>query len=522
MQSPKREKEVKTKEKDAKAKEKELARAKEKEEAKAKEQERLKAKELEKAKAKEAEQAKAKEKERLKEERAKEKARKKEAKKASNADVFGTGDGAAPTEAVGEQVNGAAEPAASNEPKTPSPRKSIARAFRRKTLLEDTPEEKSPVKTSPTKKVSSPKKSLTKLPKPEKKTKLVTKKQEATSPDEADPNAPPIATETDPLTPTKSEEAESPTRRKSRWRVSVPDLKHHKGAKASNNQKEPIHEADEPPESVKTSPRSKGDNNASPRNSPRGRDKRSTPKRGVPIDASSSEESEGENQTNILSPLRRHKPDPEDTLPIPESPHKAYLMQKRMAQLDVPPAYQPEVHLVGEIVSGQGFGVGFGFCCKWRVEYGSRWSHIAGDQSGQTQVDFPPSAPWGSSDVAVWAHPIDLHFATTAFQGWPRLLFQVDRVDPSRKHHPVGYGFAPVPFAAGQHELTVSLWRPLGTMKQELDALILGRMPELQSDDVLFNAAWSERCQLRTVSTGKVVVHLGVLLRHFQPGTIDT
>ncbi|KAF4317269.1 hypothetical protein BBO99_00008173 [Phytophthora kernoviae] len=191
-----------------------------------------------------------------------------------------------------------------------------------------------------------------------------------------------------------------------------------------------------------------------------------------------------------------------------------------MAQLDVPPAYQPEVHLVGEIISGQGFGTGWGFCCKWRVEYGSRWSHIAGDQSGQTQVDYPPSVPWGSSDVAVWSHPIDLHFATTAFQGWPKLQFQVYRVDSNMNHHAVGYGFVPVPFAAGQHELTVSLWRPLGTMKEELDVLLSGRTPELTNDDVLFNAAWSDRCRLRTISTGNLLVNIGVLLRNFQPGVI--
>jgi B9 domain-containing protein 2 len=366
-----------------------------------------------------------------------------------------------------------------------------------------------------------------KLPKPEKKPKLVDKKKREAKPqDEAvDPSADPAASDKDPLPPPKPDAAAESPKRKSRWKI--PDMKHHNSAK-SNNQKEPIQEEEKDPESSKALLSSSSDNNASRENSPspraRGnkgkRDK--LDKRQLSAVESSSGDSEQENQTNVLSPLRRHKPDPDDTLPIPESPYNPYRAQKRMTQLEVPPAYQPEVHLVGEIVSGHGFGTAGGLACKWRVEYGSRWSHVAGDQAGQTQLDYPSTAPWTSDpDVAVWSHPIDLHFATSAFQGWPKLLFQVWRADASMKLHVVGYGFVPVPFAAGHHELWVSLWRPLGTTKEELDVQLLGRTTELKNDDVLFNAAWSERCRLRTVSTGKVLVHIGVLLRHFQAGVIE-
>ncbi|KAF1780866.1 protein of unknown function DUF1713, mitochondria [Phytophthora cactorum] len=365
-----------------------------------------------------------------------------------------------------------------SETKAPSPRKSIGRKFR---LFDpDTaPEDKKPL--------TSPKKKLMKLPKPEKKSKLVDKNREAKSHDEAlEPSA---DREKVPLTPSKSDAAESP-KRKTRWKI--PDMKHHK---TSNNQKELLESIHKDPESSKAP--------LSPT-----------------IDSSSG--SEQENQTNVLSPLRRHKPESDDTLPIPESPYNTYRLQQRRAQLDVPPAFQPEVHLIGEIVSGHGFEAAGGLTCKWRVECGSRWSLIAGDQFGQTQLDYPSTAPWTSDpDVAVWSHPIDLHFATSAFQGWPKLLFQVWRADSNMKLHVVGYGFVSVPFAAGQHKLWVSLWRPLGSTMEELDVQLLGRTPELKSDDVLFNAAWSERCRLRTVSTGRVLVHIGVLLRHFHAGVIE-
>ncbi|KAL3667269.1 hypothetical protein V7S43_007501 [Phytophthora oleae] len=410
--------------------------------------------------------------------------------------------------------------------KTPSPRKSIARAFKRKTFFEqdNAPDEK----VSAKKPLSSPKKTLMKLPKPDKKATLVDKKQEVKAVGETlDPSQEaPAATGKDPLSPPKADAAVESPKRKTRWKI--PDRKHH-STKTSNNQKElkdgeesdlKSHKPPLSPTSDNNAPSSR-ENSPSPRVRSNKGKKGKSDKRQQSIDSSSGD-SEQENQTNILSPLRRHKADPEDTLPIPESPYVPYQVRKRLAQLDVPPAYQPEVHLIGEIVSGRGFGTAGGLTCKWRVEYGSRWIHIAGDQSGQTQLDYPSTAPWTSDpDVAVWSHPIDLHFATSAFQGWPKLLFQVWRADSSMKLHVVGYGFVPVPFAAGQHKLWVSLWRPLGSAVEEIDAQILGRTPELKSDDVLFNAAWSERCRLRTVSTGKVLVHIGVLLRHFQTGVIE-
>ncbi|ETN18853.1 hypothetical protein PPTG_04323 [Phytophthora nicotianae INRA-310] len=240
-----------------------------------------------------------------------------------------------------------------------------------------------------------------KLPKPEKKSKLVDNKQDAKAHDEA------LERSTDldkvPLTPSKPDATESP-KRKTRWKI--PDMKHHNTSKPSNNQKE-LNETD---------PTDNNGRQSSP--SPRVRKKDKRDKR-QPVDYSS--DSEQENQTNGLSPLRRHKPESDDTLPLPESPYNTYRLQQRREHLEVPPVYQPEVHLIGEIVSGHGFGVYGGLTCKWRVEYGSRWSLVAGDQSGQTQLDYPSTAPWTSDpDVAVWSHPIDLHFATSAFQGWPK------------------------------------------------------------------------------------------------------
>lgn len=43
---------------------------------------------------------------------------------------------------------------------------------------------------------------------------------------------------------------------------------------------------------------------------------------------------------------------------------------------------------------------------------GGAWRIINGQREGQTQVDLPQNEP-----VAVWSHPIDIHYATKGLQG---------------------------------------------------------------------------------------------------------
>lgn len=45
---------------------------------------------------------------------------------------------------------------------------------------------------------------------------------------------------------------------------------------------------------------------------------------------------------------------------------------------------------------------------------------IEGLDQGQTQVDCPPGG-----DMALWAHPIDVHYVCRGLLGWPKLHFQI-------------------------------------------------------------------------------------------------
>ena len=48
----------------------------------------------------------------------------------------------------------------------------------------------------------------------------------------------------------------------------------------------------------------------------------------------------------------------------------------------------PEVHLIGEILNGDGFSSANAFA-KLTIESGEEWDCAGGDESGQTQVEYP-------------------------------------------------------------------------------------------------------------------------------------
>jgi len=50
-------------------------------------------------------------------------------------------------------------------------------------------------------------------------------------------------------------------------------------------------------------------------------------------------------------------------------------------------------------------------------------------------VDHP-----GDADVAVWAHPLDIHLACRGLSGWPKLHFEVWSLDDGGRTDICGYG----------------------------------------------------------------------------------
>ena len=85
-----------------------------------------------------------------------------------------------------------------------------------------------------------------------------------------------------------------------------------------------------------------------------------------------------------------------------------------------------------------------------------------------------------------------------------------------------GYGFAHLPTTPGPHRIEVSLWRPVGSNQQELEANLLGSIPALATHGPIYESAWRERCRLVTISAGKVFIDLFVITRNIKDQGMDS
>lgn len=173
-----------------------------------------------------------------------------------------------------------------------------------------------------------------------------------------------------------------------------------------------------------------------------------------------------------------------------------------------------EVHIVGQLVGGTGFTERNLFC-KWGIEAGRNWDLLEGFDAGQTQVDQPPEG-----ESAVWAHPVDIHYACKSLTGWPKLWVQVWSQDTHGCNEIAGYGFCHVPTSPGMHEVTIACWVPEGSLGERFQAFFLGGHPRLRVDELVHTPG--DRFRLQTRSAGQVHVHLGVVLKNFGVHNIRT
>jgi B9 domain-containing protein 2 len=172
---------------------------------------------------------------------------------------------------------------------------------------------------------------------------------------------------------------------------------------------------------------------------------------------------------------------------------------------------EPELHIVGELTGGSGFDADNAFC-KFDARVGPTWLCVGGDEQGQTQVDYVLDG----NGLFVWSHPIDLHYYTKSLQGWPKIMFEVWHLDAYGVQELTGYGFTCVPTQPGAHELECTVWRPVGTDKEEVFSYFLGSVPQLLDKEIVDNPtkAKSERNRIYSKMEGKVHLHLEVVLRN--------
>mmetsp|Transcript_18836 Transcript_18836/g.52535 ORF Transcript_18836/g.52535 Transcript_18836/m.52535 type:complete len:178 (+) Transcript_18836:224-757(+) len=167
-----------------------------------------------------------------------------------------------------------------------------------------------------------------------------------------------------------------------------------------------------------------------------------------------------------------------------------------------------ELHVVGQLVGASGFGDKRVFC-KWGVAMGTTWELVEGLDEGQTHVNGSLN-----DEMAVWSHPIDLHYVSRGLTGWPKLWFQVWEQDMHGRNDICGYGFCHIPAAPGMFELHCPTWLPMGNLGERMSAHFVGGGPRLKLEEVVFTAG--DRFRLQTTAGGIVHLELCVVAKDFE------
>ncbi|EOD25780.1 hypothetical protein EMIHUDRAFT_205908 [Emiliania huxleyi CCMP1516] len=162
-----------------------------------------------------------------------------------------------------------------------------------------------------------------------------------------------------------------------------------------------------------------------------------------------------------------------------------------------------ELHVVGQLLGGDGFQRNSLFC-KWSIDAGPNFRLLQGHTSGQTHCDHP-----NEDEPAVWAHPLDLHYALKGFDGWPKLILEVWTVDQFGRCELGGYGCCVVPTSSGMHE--VQTWRPCGTLREQITSFFLGGVPTLKHREVISSSF--DRFRLHTETAGAVSLRLCIVTK---------
>lgn len=116
-------------------------------------------------------------------------------------------------------------------------------------------------------------------------------------------------------------------------------------------------------------------------------------------------------------------------------------------------------------------------------------------------------------DLAVFEHPLDLHYSCTTITGWPRLYIEVWTVDMHGRHSIAGYGNITFPLAPGDYDLEVLTWRPEGSTYEKAMSFFLGANPELVYKDMVLSG--NDRFGMQTISAGRVELRVGIIVKDF-------
>ncbi|XP_011554947.3 B9 domain-containing protein 2 isoform X2 [Plutella xylostella] len=167
-----------------------------------------------------------------------------------------------------------------------------------------------------------------------------------------------------------------------------------------------------------------------------------------------------------------------------------------------------ELHILGNIHGASNFKYQSLFC-RYSFQAGPNWTVVSGLPEGQTV-----SGQLGSSQSAVWSHPLDIHYITKGLQGWPKLLLHVSCLDSIGQTWTVGYSCCSLPAVPGYHEIELPCWAPsAATLTDRIRQYFLGGSHQLLQTDIINIGL--DRLKLKTESRGTVKLHVDIVLRNF-------
>eukprot|EP00400_MALV-I_sp_L67-5_P000985 gene985-1103_t len=190
-----------------------------------------------------------------------------------------------------------------------------------------------------------------------------------------------------------------------------------------------------------------------------------------------------------------------------------------------------EVHFIGQIDTGEGFGTDQGLFVVAHVESSRTgsgendgfWSLAESLRQNADAVTTDPSATGSTQtqtcvpdedDICVWAHPIDLHYVTSTIASWPRMRLSVYTQDQFGRVDIKSYATMAMPSSPGHHEMKVRTWSVVGSPREELVSLYGGGSPML-SDVAVVDKLCHQRHLVATKSSGYVNVSIDVITREF-------
>ncbi|GAQ86221.1 hypothetical protein KFL_002760170 [Klebsormidium nitens] len=178
-------------------------------------------------------------------------------------------------------------------------------------------------------------------------------------------------------------------------------------------------------------------------------------------------------------------------------------------------AHGASLFIFGSVLGGTGFKPGT--LCKWKLVAGRDWVLVAGAISGSTQCGMPGGVE--GDDLALWEHPLNVHFKTQTSQGWPKFCFTVFHRSPYLGRDEFqAYGICALPTTAGDHELTCPTWRPndRGNRRgDEIAGFFTGNLPELADESFIHDRDEAFSASIQTVGMGTVHLRLSLLFKDF-------